>query len=86
MMIMNNSNALIQSHVPDNLRGRVMSVYALVFFGSMPGLATLLRPGLSPRIRVEPLTVMLGAGVLMVLGYGTLDILPEIRRQERRSK
>ncbi len=36
MMVTNNSNALIQSQVPDNLRGRVMGVYALVLNGLIP--------------------------------------------------
>ncbi len=36
MMVLNNSQAIVQSLVPDNLRGRVMGVYTLIFFGSMP--------------------------------------------------
>ncbi len=35
-MVTNNSQAIVQSLVPDNLRGRVMGVYTLIFFGSMP--------------------------------------------------
>ncbi|MEJ5202300.1 MAG: MFS transporter, partial [Anaerolineales bacterium] len=31
-----NLNALIQSRVPDELRGRVMSIYSLTFMGSLP--------------------------------------------------
>ena len=34
MSVLNISNALIQSYVPDHLRGRVMSVYTMVFMGS----------------------------------------------------
>ncbi|MEO7719280.1 MAG: MFS transporter [Capsulimonas sp.] len=30
------SNTLVQLTIPDNLRGRVMSIYTLVFIGSMP--------------------------------------------------
>ena len=36
MAIVNITNALIQKHVPDELRGRVMSIYILVFQGSFP--------------------------------------------------
>jgi MFS family permease len=36
MLIFNLGNALVQTLVPDPLRGRVMSVYALSFFGLMP--------------------------------------------------
>ena len=80
MMIMNNSNALMQSNVPDHLRGRVMSVYTLVFFGSMPLGA--LFAGTFAQKYGEPLTVMLGAGVLMALAIASWIFLPDIRRQE----
>ncbi len=36
ILIFNLSNALIQSSVEDRLRGRVMSIYSLTFFGFMP--------------------------------------------------
>jgi len=36
ILIMNLANALVQTLVPDSLRGRVMSIYALTFFGLMP--------------------------------------------------
>jgi MFS family permease len=80
MMIMNNSNALMQSQVPDHLRGRVMSVYTLVFFGSMP-LGSLFAGTFAQKFG-EPLTIMLGAGVLMVLAIAAWLFLPDIRRQE----
>ena len=80
MMIMNNSNAMIQSQVPDNLRGRVMSVYTLVFFGSMP-LGSLYAGTLAQKAG-EPLTVMTGAGVLLVLAVVAWFFLPRIRREE----
>jgi cyanate permease len=80
MMISNNSNAIIQSQVPDELRGRVMGVYTLVFFGSMP-IGSLLAGTLAQQIS-EPLTVMLGASLLMLLAVATWIFLPAIRRQE----
>ncbi len=36
ILIMNIANALVQGLVPDALRGRVMSVYSMTFFGCMP--------------------------------------------------
>jgi len=36
MAMINTTNALIQTHVPDELRGRVMGVYSLVFIGGTP--------------------------------------------------
>jgi fucose permease len=80
MMISNNSNALIQSQVPDELRGRVMSVYTLVFFGSMP-LGSLMAGTLAQQLG-QPMTVMLGASLLMVLAIAAWIFLPAIRRQE----
>jgi MFS family permease len=80
MMILNNSNAIIQSHVPDELRGRVMSIYTLVFFGSMP-IGSLLAGTVAQQIG-EPLTVMLAASLLFALAIGVWIFLPEILRQE----
>ena len=36
MFVMNLANAIVQTTVTDRLRGRVMSVYGLMFFGMMP--------------------------------------------------
>jgi MFS family permease len=80
MMVMNNSNALMQSHVPDYLRGRVMSVYTLVFFGAMP-LGSLFAGAFAQKFN-EPMTVMLSAAVLMVMAIASWIFLPGIRRQE----
>lgn len=80
MMIMNNSNAMMQTNVPDHLRGRVMSVYTLVFFGSMP-LGSLFSGSLAQSIG-EPVTIMVGAGIMMVLALAAWAFLPQIRRQE----
>jgi MFS family permease len=35
-LVMNLANAMVQSQVPDALRGRVMSIYALVSLGALP--------------------------------------------------
>jgi MFS family permease len=80
MMISNNSNAILQSQVPDNLRGRLMSVFTLVFFGSMP-LGSLFAGVFAQKFN-EPLTVVIGAGVLMTMAIASWIFLPGIREQE----
>jgi predicted MFS family arabinose efflux permease len=80
MMITNNSQAIVQSLVPDALRGRVMGVYTLVFFGSMP-IGSLLAGSVAQWIG-EPVTVMLGASLLLVLAIAAWLFLPIIRRQD----
>jgi MFS family permease len=80
MMITNNSQAIVQSLVSDNLRGRVMGVYTLVFFGSMP-IGSLLAGSVAEKIG-EPLTVMLGAVTLFILAVAAWVFLPDIRSQE----
>ena len=79
MMVTNNAQAVVQSLVPDNLRGRVMGVYTLVFFGSMP-IGALLAGTAAGKIG-EPITVMAGAVLLMVMAIAAWIFLPEIRKQ-----
>ena len=79
MMVTNNAQAVVQSLVPDNLRGRVMGVYTLVFFGSMP-IGALLAGTTAGKIG-EPITVMAGAVLLLVMAIAAWIFLPEIRKQ-----
>jgi predicted MFS family arabinose efflux permease len=80
MMISNNSNAIVQSQVPDELRGRVMGVYTFIFFGAMP-LGALLAGSLAEKIG-EPWTVGLGAAALMICALAAWLFLPAVRRQD----
>jgi len=64
IMINNVSNALVQTHIVDEMRGRVMGIYTLVFFGSMP-IGSFLAGEIAERIG-EPPTAMLGASILLV--------------------
>lgn len=59
MILFNTANALIQTLVADELRGRVMAIYSLTFFGAMP-IGGLLAGLVASRIG-EPDTVILGA-------------------------
>jgi MFS family permease len=78
MIVVSLTNALIQIQVPDELRGRVMGIYTLVFFGLMP-VGSLLAGVTATRIG-EAATVAVGA--LCLLGFAVWVWLrrPELRR------
>ncbi len=59
MLEMSSSNTLIQAMVPDELRGRVMAVYSMMFMGMAP-FGALIAGALADRVGA-PLTVTLGA-------------------------
>ncbi|MGD0790601.1 MAG: MFS transporter [Terriglobales bacterium] len=82
MLQMACSNTLIQTMVPDQLRGRVMSVYSMMFMGMAP-FGAFFGGALAHRIGA-PITVAIG-GVACVLGaiwFGRA--LPELRIEARR--
>jgi MFS family permease len=78
MIFINLSNSLVQTQVPDEVRGRAMSVYSMSFFGLMPIGALL--AGQAAGIIGEPATVI--AGGVILLGISTLTLLrfPELRK------
>jgi MFS family permease len=80
MLVFNMANTLVQTHVSDELRGRVMSIYSLTFFGGMP-LGALWAGALAHLIGV-PLTIVVGA--LIVLGFAVLlwIFMPQVRQLE----
>ena len=81
MVQMASSNTLIQSMVPDRLRGRVMAVYTMMFMGMAP-LGALLAGALAARFGA-PITVAAG-GVMCVLGAGVFSVfLPRLRAEAR---
>jgi MFS family permease len=73
-------NTLIQTLVPDQLRGRIVSIYTLSFFGLMP-LGALLTGWMAEWVG-EPLTVALSA--LICLGFALWVWLrvPQLRTLE----
>ena len=82
MFQMSSSNTLIQAMVPDHLRGRVMSVYSMMFMGMAP-FGALLGGALADHIGA-PLTVAIGA-VACVGGAAWFgNNLPKIRQEARR--
>ncbi|HSN75452.1 MAG TPA: MFS transporter, partial [Anaerolineae bacterium] len=78
MVVANSSNALVQTRVPDELRGRVMSVFTLTFFGGMP-LGSLLAGAMAQRIG-EPTTVLINASMVLLASTLIWWRLPYIRK------
>jgi MFS family permease len=66
MIHMASTNTLVQAMVPDELRGRVMSVYSMMFMGMSP-LGALLAGWMAARYGA-PLTVALGGIACLCLG------------------
>ncbi len=80
MMIANINNALIQMEVPDELRGRVMGIYTLVFQGGFP-IGSLLAGAAATQIGA-PATVGVAAVLLFGFAVFTTFRRPEISRME----
>jgi MFS family permease len=81
MVSMAASNTLVQSMVPDELRGRVMAVYSMMFMGMAP-IGALLAGALAERFGA-PLTVALGGGVCIVGAAIFAWKLPTLRQEAR---
>jgi MFS family permease len=81
MLEMSSSNTLIQAMVPDELRGRVMALYSMMFMGMAP-FGALLGGALADRLGA-PLTVAVGAiaciGAAVLFGIR----LPNLRVEGR---
>jgi MFS family permease len=81
MLQMASSNTLIQSMVPDRLRGRVMSVYSMMFMGMAPIGA--LFAGVMAKIVGAPLTLAIG-GLGCIAGASAFGMrLSSIRAETR---
>ena len=82
MLQMACSNTLIQTMVPDQLRGRVMALYSMMFMGMAP-FGALFGGALAHRMGA-PVTVAVG-GVACVIGATWFGrALPELRIEARR--
>jgi predicted MFS family arabinose efflux permease len=78
MSVVNVSNALVQSHVPDELRGRVMGVYILVFQGGMP-IGSLFAGAVASALGA-PTAVMINAFIILVVTGTLFFIRPKMRQ------
>jgi MFS family permease len=81
MSEMASSNTLIQSLVPDAMRGRVMSLYAMMFMGMAP-LGALLAGTLAARIGA-PATVAGGGAICLAGALVFARRLPHLRDEAR---
>ncbi len=81
MLQMSGSNTLIQSMVPDKLRGRAMAVYTMMFMGMAP-LGSLFAGAMAEKIGA-PWTVAIGGAGAIAGAYWFLQKLPEIQREAR---
>ncbi|MBF0441221.1 MAG: MFS transporter [Oligoflexales bacterium] len=78
MFMLNMANSMIQCTVPDRLRGRVMSVYSLTFFGMMP-VGGLLIGSLSDLMG-ERISII-ACGTLVVLTALSLQFMGKIFKE-----
>jgi MFS family permease len=83
VMTMAGTNTLLQSLVPDSLRGRVMSLYTIVFLGLAP-FGSLLAGSVASHIGT-PLTIALGGITAIVSSWFFWKALPGIRQHVRES-
>lgn len=79
---MSSSNTLVQSMVPDALRGRVMSLYSMVFMGMAP-LGSMLAGTLGDRIGARATIAICGA-VSVCGGLVFARYLPGLRSEAQR--
>ncbi len=78
MLLLNLANSTVQTSTPVHLRGRVMSIYALVFFGVFP-VGSLLAGWTASKIG-EPGTIIIGAAAILVFAALTFAFTPRLRR------
>lgn len=83
IMIVTSCNILLQSLVPEHLRGRVMALYTMSFIGMLP-LGSLVYGSLAHHIgSVQPVFVI--AGVISVgYGYVLMRVMPDLRHSVQR--
>jgi MFS family permease len=80
ILAMNLANSIVQTLVSDELRGRVMGIYSLVFFGFMP-IGGLLAGAVADSIGEQP-TVILSAVILLAVAALVWALLPQVRKLE----
>jgi len=80
ILVFNLCNSLVQTLVQDSLRGRVMAIYSLTFFGTVP-IGSLL-VGLTAELLSEPAAVVLSAAVILVFSSLIWVFVPKLRELE----
>ena len=79
IIIVTSSNILLQSLVPDNLRGRVMALYSMCFIGVLP-VGSLAAGGIAHHSGVQPVFVASGVA-FAALGFSLQRRLSWLRRE-----
>ncbi len=78
IMIVTSCNILLQSLVPEHLRGRVMALYTMSFIGMLP-LGSLIYGSLAHHIgSVKPVFAIAGA-ISVGYGYLLMKVMPNLR-------
>ena len=79
IIVVTSSNILLQSLVPDSLRGQVMALFSMAFMGILP-VASLVAGGIAHVVGVQPVFVV--SGVLFAgLAVALRRKLPYLREQ-----
>ncbi|MBM3285336.1 MAG: MFS transporter [Candidatus Aminicenantes bacterium] len=78
ILIFNLANALVQTLVRDSLRGRVMAIYSLTFFGFMPLGA--LWVGVAAEKLGEPAAIIVNGSILLAFSMLIWIFLPRLRQ------
>jgi len=79
ILIFNLSNALVQTHSPNALRGRIMSVYTFIFFGLAP--LGMLAVGFTAEKIGQKATLLAGAGLMLAAATAVAVFMPHLRRE-----
>ena len=77
MILVNMANTLVQTQVPDELRGRVMGIYTLIFFGFMT-IGSMLA-GQAATLIGAPLTVTASARIMLAYAGLLWTLAPRLR-------
>ena len=73
-------NILIQSNIPDKIRGRVMSVYSFVILGFFP-IGGLIAGVIAERVGA-PLAIAVSAGAVILIGLVVRATTPQLKTLE----
>jgi MFS family permease len=77
MLLMASSNTILQTIVDEDKRGRVMSLFAMAFFGTLP-FGSLLAGALAIRLGAQN-TILVGGVVCILAAVVFLRALPDLR-------
>ena len=78
ILVFNLANAAVQELTPDALRGRVMSIYSLVFFGSLP-IGSLFIGWMAVKTS-EPTTIVINSLIVLIYAVVLLVFMPKLRK------